>query len=157
MYIYGILSVSTIKQIGTYLGTPIFTSRRKVSSYQFIIDKIRNKIEGWQTRYLSVARRVTLIKSITNTIPIYSMQTTLLLEKTCKEIDRLNRSFFWANSTHHRDCHTISWEVITKPKEAGGLGIVTTRHRNLALLMNQAWHLWTNPDSLWAISMGQTP
>ena len=32
-------------------------------------------------------------------------------------------------------CHTISWEVITKPKEGGGLGIVTTRHRNLALLM----------------------
>ena len=32
-------------------------------------------------------------------------------------------------------CHTISWEVITKPKEVGGFGIVTTRHRNLALLM----------------------
>ena len=38
--------------------------------------------------------------------------------------------------------------MITKPKEAGGLGIVTTRH--IALLMNQTWHLWTNPDSLWA-------
>ena len=63
--IFGILSVSTTNQIGTYLGTPIFTSRRKASSYKFILDKIRNKIEGWQTRYLYVAMRVTLIKSIT--------------------------------------------------------------------------------------------
>ena len=83
--IYGILSVSTIKQIGTYLGTPIFTSRRKVISYQFIIDKIRKKIEGWQTRYLFVPGRVMLIKSTTNTISIYSMQTTLLCEKLVKK------------------------------------------------------------------------
>ena len=43
----GILSVPIMNHIGTYLGTPIFTSRRTTSSYQYLVDKIRVKIEGW--------------------------------------------------------------------------------------------------------------
>ena len=52
--------------------------------------------------------------------------------------------------THHGTCHTISWDTITKPKGAGGLGIVPTQYRNVAILMNQAWPLWGKPDILWA-------
>ena len=74
----GILRVPTMNHIGTYLGTPIFTSRRTTSSYQYFVDKIRMKIEGWQTKYLSIAGRATLIKYVVSTIPIYAMQTTLL-------------------------------------------------------------------------------
>ena len=116
--ISGILSMSTTNKIGTYLCGPIFTSWRQATSFQFIIDKIRDKIERWQIRYLLVAGRVTLIKSTTNTILIYSIQTTLLPETTCKEINRINLNFC-GETTHHRTCHTISWEVITEPKEAG--------------------------------------
>ena len=42
-----ILGVPTMNHVGTYLGTPIFTSRRTTSSYQYLVDKIRMKIEGW--------------------------------------------------------------------------------------------------------------
>ena len=44
----------------------------------------------------------------------------------------------------------INWAMITLPKEAGGLGISSTRHKNNAILMNQAWRLYSNPTSLWA-------
>ena len=33
---------------------------------------------------------------------------------------------------------------------AGGLGISSTWHRNRVILMNQAWHLYTNPNTLYA-------
>ena len=71
-----------------------------------------------------------LIKSTTNTIPIYFMQTTLLPEKTCKEIDMLNLSFC-EEITHHRTCHTISWEGITESKEAGDLVLLPNNHQIL--------------------------
>lgn len=44
----------------------------------------------------------------------------------------------------------MSWDNITTPKEAGGLGLRTTRHMNVAILMHQAWHLQQNPIMLWA-------
>lgn len=36
------------------------------------------------------------------------------------------------------------------PKEAGGLGLLTTHHMNVAILMSQAWHFHPNPNMLWA-------
>ena len=59
----GILGLPTTDRIGTYLGTPIFTTRRTTSSYQYLVDNIRKRIEGWQARYLSMAGRATLIKA----------------------------------------------------------------------------------------------
>ena len=74
----GILGLPTTDRIGTYLGTPIFTTRRTASSYQYLVDNICKRIEGWQARYLSMASRATLIKASVTSVPLYAMQTTLL-------------------------------------------------------------------------------
>nr|POE46375.1 hypothetical protein CFP56_55234 [Quercus suber] len=55
------------------------------NTYQYLVDKIQKKIEGWQAKYLSVASCVTLIKSSVASIPLYAMQTTLLLQKAIEE------------------------------------------------------------------------
>ena len=46
----------------THLGTPIFTAYLTANAYQYLVDKIQKKIEGWQIKYLSVAGHATLIK-----------------------------------------------------------------------------------------------
>ena len=137
-------------RIETYLGMPIFTIRRTASSYQYLVDNIRNQIEGWQAKYLSMAGRATLVKAFVTSAPIYTIQTTLLPQKICHQIDKLSCHFLWGDTNHHRGCHTVNWETISLPKEARGLGISFTRHRNQAILMNQAWRLYSNPTSIWA-------
>ena len=146
----GILGLPTTDRIGTYLGTPIFTTRRTASSYQYLVDNIRKRIEGWQARYLSMAGRATLIKTSVTSVPLYAMQTTLLLKKICHHIDKMSYHFLWGDTDQYRGCHTVNWETITLPKEAGGLGMSSTRHRNKAILMNQAWRLYSNATALWA-------
>ena len=81
--------ISTTTKIGTYLGTPIFSTHRKATAYQYLVDKIQRKIEGWQIKYLFVARRVTLIKSTSASILIHAMQTTLLSQKINRQINKL--------------------------------------------------------------------
>ena len=78
------------------------------------------------------------------------MQTAILPQKICQHIDRLSCHFLWGDTNGRKGCHTINWDTITLPKEAGGLGITSTRHRNQAILMNQAWRLYSTPSSLWA-------
>lgn len=90
-----LFEISPTSQLGMYLGTPIFTSKRTINAYQFIVVRIRHKIEGWQSKFLYVAGRATLIRSTSNTIPIVSMQTTLLHTKICQDIDKLNQRFLW--------------------------------------------------------------
>ena len=69
----GILGLPTTDRIGSYLGTPIFSTRRTASSYRYLVDNIRKRIEGWQAKYLSMASRATLIKALVTSIPIYTM------------------------------------------------------------------------------------
>ena len=41
-----ILGLPTTDRIRTYLGTPIFTTRRMASSYQYLVENISKRIEG---------------------------------------------------------------------------------------------------------------
>ena len=139
-----IFGTPTTDRIGTYLGTPIFTTRRTTNSYQFLIDKIQKRIEGWQVKYLLMAGRATLIKATVASIPIYAMQTTLLPQKISRQIDKMSCNFLWSKIS----INGCNWDTVTLPKEAGELGIPSTRHRNRTILMNQAWRLYTNPNML---------
>ena len=145
-----ILGLPTTNHIRTYLGTPIFSTRQTASSYQYLVDNIRKRIKGWQARYLSIAARTTLIKASVTSVPIYAMQTVLLPQKICQHIDKLSCHFLWGDTDLRRQCPTVKWETVTLPKKAGGLGITSTQHRNQAILMNQAWRLYSNLSSLWA-------
>lgn len=55
--VVGIFGIPTADHIGTYIGIPIFTTRRTANSYQYLVDKIQMKIKGWQAKYLSMACR----------------------------------------------------------------------------------------------------
>ena len=59
----GILGLPTIDRIGTYLGMPVFTTRHTASSYQYLVDNIHKRIEGWQAKYLLMAGRSMPCKS----------------------------------------------------------------------------------------------
>ena len=89
----GILALPTTDCIGTYLEIAIFTTCRIASSYQYLVDNIRKRIEGWQTKYLSMAGRAALIKASITSIPTYALQTTLLHQKICHHIDKLSCNF----------------------------------------------------------------
>ena len=136
--VVGILGLPTTDRIGTYLGTSIFSTRRTASSYQYLVDNIRKRIEGWQARYLSMAGWATLIKASVTSIPIYAMQTAILPQKICHHIDKLKCHFLLGDTNSRRGCHIVNWETVTLPKEARGLRITSTRHRDQAILMNQA-------------------
>ena len=115
--IKGIFNIPTTTQLGTYSGTPTFTHRRNVQSYQYLIDKIHRRIEGWQSKFLSIAGRATLIEFTTSAISIYAMQTAIIPQKIRKDIDRMNRNFLCGDTSYHKSCHTIGWDMITRPKE----------------------------------------
>ena len=77
------------------------------------------------------------------------MQTALLPQKISRQLDKLNCKYLWGDTTNHWP-HTVSWETITTPKDAGDLGLKSTHHMNVALLMNQAWRLQQKSSMLWA-------
>lgn len=70
-----------------YLGIPLFHARVKKSNFQFLIDKVKRKLNGFDARLLSLAGRIMLVKSILLTIPGHFMQSALIPIVVCEEIE----------------------------------------------------------------------
>jgi hypothetical protein len=68
-----------------YLGVLILVNGRDKRAFDFVIEKIRDKLAGWKARTLSLAGRCTLIQSVTTTIPIHTMQNTMLCKTPCSQ------------------------------------------------------------------------
>ncbi|CAN0877256.1 LINE-1 retrotransposable element ORF2 protein [Linum grandiflorum] len=135
--------------LGRYLGVPILHGRTTKSTYQYILDRIDLKLAGWKCKNLSLVGRVTLAVSVLNAIPSYAMQTAVLPVDVCNKIDSRIRNFVWGSLPDERKPHLISWDVVCRPKDQGGLGLRKAKEMNDAFLMKLVWNILSQPDALW--------
>ncbi|CAL1353594.1 unnamed protein product [Linum trigynum] len=135
--------------LGRYLGVMAIHDRVTKTIYQDLFLRIQRKLAPWKAKHLSLASRITIVKSISASIPIYPMQTELLPMSTCKTLDRMNRSFIWEDTDDRRRLHLVGWPQLLLHKNDGGLGIRPTRNVNLAMLAKGGWRLLQEKDTLW--------
>ena len=140
-----ILGFQSTLTIGKYLGIPIKVPGSSTWDFNFIVDRMKQKLAGWKASLLSQAGRVVLDQSSLSTIPNYVMQCTHLPAKVLDNIDRVNRNFLWGSTKSSRKMHWIGWEKVTKPKEEGGLGLQAAKGRNTSLLAKLNWRFQTDP------------
>ncbi|PNY04054.1 ribonuclease H, partial [Trifolium pratense] len=131
--------------LGKYLGFPMLSGRMRNSDFSFIMDRINNRLNGWKSKLLSRAGRVTLAQSVISAMPIYTMQNLWIPQGVCDKIDASVRQFIWGNN----HCHWVKWDTVTQPRSKGGLGIHVARKSNIALLGKHIWDLIHHPDKLW--------
>lgn len=84
---------------------------------------------------LSFAGRLTLIKSVLASLPIYYMSIFKMPKGVANKINRLQAAFLWGDSETKRKVHMVSWEVVSKPQSHGGLGVRNIAEINDFLLL----------------------
>lgn len=52
------------KELGKYLGMPVLQKRINKETFGEVIEKVSSKLAGWKRRFLSLAGRITLTKSV---------------------------------------------------------------------------------------------
>ena len=97
-----------------------------------------------------MASRMVLVQASSFAIPSYVIQNTLLHNKILDGINCVNRNFLWGFNDHVRKMHWVNWDVVTKPKDAGGLGLQSAKGRNMALLAKLNWRFHSEKSSMWA-------
>lgn len=137
------------------MDLPITLNHPKLIDYQYIINRATSKLSRWRSKFLTLAGRTTLFKSVLNSIPVYTMQTNLLPSKIIHQLKRLQRNFLLGSSAQKRKIHLINWDIITSPKSKGGLGIQKLVPKNLAMLTSLLWRysraiMWVEPGPKWA-------
>ncbi|WJX67068.1 hypothetical protein P8452_51564 [Trifolium repens] len=56
-----------------YLGLPIGGDPRRLSFWDPIVNKIRTRLSGWNSRFLSFGGRLVLLKSVLTSLPVYAL------------------------------------------------------------------------------------
>ena len=66
-----ILGFASTPYLGKYLGFSLKHSGSSSHDYDFILDKVKQKLSGWKANLLSLAGRRVLIQSSLAAIPLY--------------------------------------------------------------------------------------
>lgn len=144
------MGMNATNNLGRYLGFPILTQGRPGNAYNFIVDRVQNKLAGWRTKLLSRAGKLVLVKFVVALIADYFMQCQALPNKVCDAVDKTIRDFLWGSTDEKRNMHMVKWSMVTLPKVLRGLGLHSIRDKNLALLAKLCWRLASSQDSPWA-------
>jgi hypothetical protein len=72
---------------------PIFKGKPKVCHLQPVADKIKLKLSAWKASLLSIAGRVQLVKSVIQSMMIYSISVYSWPVSLIKEVEKNIRNF----------------------------------------------------------------
>ncbi|CAL2248919.1 unnamed protein product [Prunus armeniaca] len=127
------------KELGKYLGMPLLHSPVTKVTYNGLLDKVQSWLVAWKRKCLSLAGRASLIRAITSSIPVYTMQTV-----------KLPGIFFWGGSGKKQKVRLCQWDLVCRPKCRAGLGFKKTANMNRALSAKIGWRMHTRDQGLWA-------
>ncbi|KAK2368688.1 hypothetical protein QL285_081866 [Trifolium repens] len=96
-----------------YLGVPIFKGKPKSSYLQPVADKIASKLTAWKASLLSMAGRVQLVKSVIQSMLIYSISVYSWPTGLIKEVEKSIRNFIWSGDVDKRK----RWNSAKKKKK----------------------------------------
>ena len=55
----------------TYLGLPIGSNMRRESAWRPVVDKVKKRLSEWRAKTISFGGRLTLVKSVLGSLPLY--------------------------------------------------------------------------------------
>ncbi|KAL2471459.1 Uncharacterized protein Adt_39595 [Abeliophyllum distichum] len=139
----------TSSSLSLILECPLFKGHRKIFLYDDLIQKVRSRTSGWASRLLSPGGRITLIRSVLSSLPLYLLQILKPPKAVLKKLESIFARFLWDSKDHTHRLHWKRWKELCLPTEEGGLGF-----RRLQDLVDtfslKLWWLFRSQRSLWA-------
>lgn len=133
-----------------YLGLPLITSKLNAADCAPLVMRLCDRIDVWTCKFLSIAGRLQLLKSVLFGIQNYWSMYLFLPMKVLKKIKSVLANFLWSGHHSSSAMHKVSWEDCCRPKCEGGLGIRDPIEVNRAAIFFQLWRIiQPGTSSLW--------
>lgn len=136
-----ILSFQQVEELGTYLGVPLFHRRVTKNMFQFLVDKMQKKLNGFDAKLLSMARRTVLAKSVLLAMLGYFMQSTMIPLGVCAQIEQIVRKFVLGSSDGTHKTTLVKWDTCCQPVMTSGLGLRRLIPLNSSFLMKLVYQI----------------
>ncbi|CAH9100586.1 unnamed protein product [Cuscuta epithymum] len=127
-----------------YLGIPFAPLKISVTQYAPLLDMINDFLNAWNTKTISYAGKLELIRSVIQGVQSFWLQVFPIPQTILNRIVSICRIFLWGGKFAK-----VAWDDICLPKDEGGLGIHNAKIWNHALLSRTLWDVHQKKDTLW--------
>ena len=149
-----------------YLGIPLSPRRWTKADCNAVTEKITKCIQCWTSRTLSYAGRLQVINSMLFSMHTYQSSLFILLKGVIKSSEAICRNFLEGQKVEYVKAPLVAWDLVCKPKSAGGLGIINCGYWNTAatakhlcyitnekafLQVKQVHGIYIGDQTMWAI------
>ncbi|GKB44168.1 RNA-directed DNA polymerase, eukaryota, reverse transcriptase zinc-binding domain protein, partial [Tanacetum coccineum] len=122
---------ATLKPPFSYLGSKVGGLMSRIQSWDEITNILAIRLSKWKMKTLSIGGRLTLLKSILGSMPIYHLSLFKASSKVLQRIESIRCHFFIGIETDSKKQTWIKWIKVLASKE-------------------KVWHFRTQRSSLWA-------
>jgi hypothetical protein len=132
-----------------YLGIPISYKHLNMSAFSPITQKMITRLDPWKGKLMTSGGRQVLTNTGLSSIPLYCMGFYLLTDGLHSDMDSVRAKFLWQGAEGKFKYHMAKWEMVSRPKDQGSLGIINTKTMNESLLVKWIWKIHLQPDDHW--------
>jgi hypothetical protein len=129
----------------TYLGLPMGNNKPSIKDFSPLTDRVERRLSVVSS-FLSYGDRLVLVNSVLSSLPTYFMLSLKLPPGIIEVIDRARRHCLWKRKDKDKINSLAAWDMVCRPKNKGGLGIINLRVQNTALLLKHLHKFYNNED-----------
>ncbi|XP_021974901.1 uncharacterized protein LOC110870014 [Helianthus annuus] len=93
-----------------HLGLFVWANMNLIKNWEPVINIFRNRLSIWKAKNLSYGGRITLLKSVLNSLPTYYFTLFKAPVQVIECLERFRRVFFWGGSEEKAKMNWVAWE-----------------------------------------------
>nr|GEW03533.1 hypothetical protein [Tanacetum cinerariifolium] len=109
----------TFVALFSHLGVKVGGRMKRINSWDDVVSKVTSQLSKWKLKTLSIGGRLTLIKSVLTSIPLYQMSSFKVPTKVLNILESIKRKFFNGIEGNERKLSLISWDTVLALKKYG--------------------------------------
>nr|GEY88525.1 RNA-directed DNA polymerase, eukaryota [Tanacetum cinerariifolium] len=115
------LGCSVMKTQFKYFGVMVGGNSSTIKAWDDTIGKLKAHLSNWKLKTLSIGGRLTLLKSVLRSSPIYNMSLYKVPKSVLHLMESIRRNFFNGIQGDERKITWVKWSKVLAPKKYGDL------------------------------------
>ena len=132
-----------------YLGFVFKPNAYSFNDWKWLYKKIEGRIGCWTYKFLSMGRRLVLLKAVLQSISIYWAMIAYIPKGILQKLRKKFFCFIWSANRHSEGIPLAKWQVLANPEYLRVWGIKNPFIFCQYLAAKTLWRLIKNLDSLW--------